>query len=243
GDGDDVGFRRIEKSQEISEFLSKPRAAGPRPKLIVVPDSMASHLSVGGKRVWIDLVALANGDFDKLRLGSHSAAAPDGLVADVYTPLFQYFASSYDLVPFAYDWRLSIADNGGRLAAALRTELAKNPSEPVRIVAHGAGGLVVLMGLVSDHGLREPFTARTGARILLLDLPVQGSLRVARLLLGLGLLTQHLAALAMKAETQDITAAFREFPGLVDLLPTELLDSAVWSKLSGQNGLAPADAL
>jgi hypothetical protein len=63
---DDAGFQRIKPTQEISEFLSRKRAAAPRPVVILIPDCMGSHLSANGKRVWMDLAALA--EFKQLQL-------------------------------------------------------------------------------------------------------------------------------------------------------------------------------
>jgi tetratricopeptide (TPR) repeat protein len=239
---DDAGFQRIEQTQEISDFLSRPRAGGPRPVVFLVPDCMGSHLSASGKRVWINLAALAQGGFDQLRLDSRVPVTPDALVADAYAPLVKRLADAYEIVPFAYDWRLSLADNGGRLAGAVRTRLAADPSQPVRIVAHGAGGLVAVSGLAADKELREQFAGRVGTRMLLLDLPLHGSVRIARLLLGLERLTQHLALLTFQPAGTDITATLRDFPGLIDLLPTELLDPAPWRQLASETP-PPADAL
>lgn len=45
-----------------------------------------------------------------------------------------------DLKPYGYDWRLSIAENAGKLASFLRKDCS---SKPVKIVAHSMGGLIV----------------------------------------------------------------------------------------------------
>ena len=176
-------------------------------------------------RVWIDLAALA--EFKQLQLDPGFPLTPDALVADAYTPLVKRLSESYDVVPFAYDWRLSLADSGGRFANLVLAQLAANPTQPVRIVAHGAGGLVAVAGFAADRDLREQFAGRPGARVLLLDLPLGGSARIARLLLGLDRLTQHLALLTFAPASKDITSAFLGFPGLIDLLPAELLDRAL----------------
>jgi tetratricopeptide (TPR) repeat protein len=238
---DDAGFQRIEPTQEISDFLSRKRAGAPRPAVILIPDCMGSHLSANGKRVWMDLAALA--EFKQLQLDPGFPLTPDALVADAYTPLVKRLSESYDVVPFAYDWRLSLADSGGRFANLVLAQLAANPMQPVRIVAHGAGGLVAAAGFAANKDLREQFAGRPGARVLLLDLPLGGSARIARLLLGLDRLTQHLALLTFAPASKDITSAFLGFPGLIDLLPAELLDRALWQRLQANGAGAPADAL
>ena len=238
---DDAGFHRIEPTKEISDFLSKKRAGGPRPSVILVPDCMGSHLSANGKRVWIDLAALA--DFDQLRLDKGAPLTPDALVADAYAPLVERLANSHDVVPFAYDWRLPLANSGSRFASLVRAQLAANPSQPVRVVAHGAGGLVAATGFAADDGLREQFSGRAGARVLLLDLPLGGSTRIARLLLGRDRLTQHLMLLSLSGATKDITETFQGFPGLIDLLPAELLEPALWQRQQASGISAPADTL
>jgi hypothetical protein len=225
---EDAGFRRIDQTKDVSDFLSRPRAPGPRPVLFVVPDCMGSHLTVGGKRIWLDRAELAKGGFDRLRVEFRATVAPGAPVAEAYRGFFEHFTAAHEVVSSSYDWRLSVADNGRSFASALRNKMAANASEPVRIVAHGAGGLVVLAGLAADKELAAQFSARAGARILMLDLPLQGLVRIARLLLGLDRLSRHLALLAMKADDAEIVAALRQFPGLLDLLPAELFDAAAW---------------
>lgn len=236
---DEAGFQRIEQTQEISEFLSRPRAAGPRPVVFLVPDCLGSHLAVNRQRVWIDLTALARDGLDKLRLDAGVPVEPEAVVADAYLPLVKHLMDSHEVVAFPYDWRLPVADNGRLFADALRNRLPADASEPVRIVTHGSGGLVVLAGLAGDVDLRRQFAGRSGARILLLDPPLQGSIRVARLVLGLDRLMQHLALLALQLDTAAVTAIFRGFPGVVDLLPTELLDQALWRGLAEKGPSRP----
>jgi tetratricopeptide (TPR) repeat protein len=244
-DDDEAEFQRLDRQQEISAFLAARRGAGPQPAAFVVPHCMGSHLEVSGKRIWIDLAALARGDFCKLALAPGSAGVTaEALVADAYAPLVKHLAQSHEVVPFAYDWRLSLAGNGGRFAAALRARLAANATEPVRIVAHGSGGLVVLMACAADKELAAQFAARDGARIVLLDIPLRGSTHVARLLLGQHRLSEYLALLGLEGDDKAIVDAFRSFPGLVELLPSELLDPTVWAGLAQPTGMRPpAEAL
>lgn len=239
-DDDEAEFLPLDRRQEIAAFLAQKRGAGPQPVALVVPHCMGSHLEAGGKRIWIDLAALARGDFHKLAFGSSSVGVTaSALVADAYAPLVKHLADSHDVAPFAYDWRLSLAENGGQFAAELRRRIAASATEPVRIVAHGSGGLVVLTALAGDKELAKEFTARDGARIVLLDIPLRGSIHVARLLLGRHRLSKHLALLGLE-DDQEIVEAFRGFPGLVELLPSELLDRTIWAALKLR---APADAV
>ncbi|MDC7786988.1 CHAT domain-containing protein [Rhodoplanes sp. TEM] len=234
-DGDEAGFRRLEKAEEVSAFLATKRGGGARPTVIVVPDCMGATLEASGKRLWIDVAALAQDGLDKLALGSPSAVMPQSILAEAYGALARRLDKTYDVVAFPYDWRLSLEDNGGRFAALLKSHLeagAADESVPVRIVAHGTGGLVVLAGFAGCTELMEAYVRRRGGRILLLDIPRCGSLRIARLLAGQHRLTRHLALLSLGDEI-DIVESFRGFPGLVDLLPRELLDAAVWARIGG----------
>ena len=241
---DEAGFQLIEKTQEISDFLSRPRAAGPRPPVFLVPDCMGSHLAVNGERVWINPAALARDGLGKLRRDAGVAVEPQAVVADVYLPLVKRLMDSHEVVPFPYDWRLPVAENGRRFADVLRRYLPQDESEPVRIVAHGSGGLVVLASLSGDADLRQQFVSRDGARILLLDPPLQGSIRAARLVLGLDRLVQDLALLALPPDPAAVTAIFRDFPGVIDLLPPALLDQVLWQGLASESrSRPPEDAL
>ncbi len=87
--------------------------------------------------------------------------------------------------PFAYDWRLSCADNAGRLAAFIASiqERYHDPSLKVDIVAHSMGGLVaryyLLYGGRNVLDEKNPVPSYAGAanvrKLIMLGTPNMGS--------------------------------------------------------------------
>jgi CHAT domain-containing protein len=94
---------------------------------------------------------------------------------------------------------------------------------------------VALAALAANDELRSAFSARKGARLLLLGTPLSGSVAMARVLLGHDRLIRYLAMLDLDRPEQDIAGMFREFPGLVGLLPEATLDdlftAGTWSSV------------
>jgi tetratricopeptide (TPR) repeat protein len=240
-DGEDAGFNRLEPAQEIGAFLSSRRTAGARPTVFLVPHLMGSHLAVDGKRVWIDLAAIARGDIEKLAFGNVGVTA-DAVAADAYGNLVQHLSGSHEVKPFAYDWRLSIIDNGNQLAGKLRDTMATS-DEPMRIVAHGSGGLVALAGFFGNEQLAEDFAKRNGSRLLLLGGSLRGSVPVARLLLGHDRLVRYLGLLDLNHSEEKLAEIFGAMPGIIELLPTDIVDDlfrpAIWRQLTAEKVRPP----
>ncbi|TMH13628.1 MAG: alpha/beta hydrolase, partial [Betaproteobacteria bacterium] len=74
------------------------------------------------------------------------------------------------VIPFPYDWRKTITDAADHLRAVLEQALAKAEAhdQPVRIIAHSMGGLVVRAMLADADGqkLWERMCANPGARFV-----------------------------------------------------------------------------
>ncbi|GLX47853.1 hypothetical protein Shyhy01_08030 [Streptomyces hygroscopicus subsp. hygroscopicus] len=127
------------------------------------------------------------------------------------------------LLPFPYDWRLSVEHNGALLAAAARRHLdawrahpehrryveADPEAGPARLVfvAHSMGGLLAREALHRDRTLRDDIRA-----VMTVGTPFNGSVKAVLMLnAGKGLpLPVPAAALRQVASTM---------PGLYDLLP------------------------
>jgi pimeloyl-ACP methyl ester carboxylesterase len=169
-------------------FMS--RSAVPLPTVFVLPGIMGTHLSVDGNRIWLDPVDIALGRMKLLSMDAKPKAAsgkkkgkddtakdggvrPERLVGLAYDHLCAFLADSHDVVPFPYDWRLSLLDEAKRLAAAIEERLDETDL-PVRIVAHSMGGLLARTMLAQRPDLWQRFRER-GGRLLMLGTPNGGS--------------------------------------------------------------------
>lgn len=204
-----------------------------RPVVFVVPGLAGSTLSVDGGVIWPDLRYLATGGFS--RLGIDAAGVVAGHLLDrPYGELCRTLAETHDVRPFAYDWRLSIEDTAATLARALDQALASG-SQPVRIVAHGMGGLVARTAFAADGAVWDAFRSRASCRLIMLGSPHDGSHASVMMLMGRDRLTRMLAMIDVSSTALDHARIIAGFPGVLQLLPRdagfELFAADGWQRL------------
>jgi hypothetical protein len=232
-DADPADFTRLQRPQEIDEFLAGRRDAAVRPAVFVVPGLMGSRLSLKKERIWLDLANIAQGKLANLTAGQKDVEA-DGMLADAYGEFVRHLSASHNVKPFAYDWRLSFRETGRQFSLALSDQM-KASKEPVRIVAHSSGGLVVAAAFAQQPKLWQDFAAREGSRVLLLGAPLRGSHMIVRLLLGEERLIKYLALLDFAHSEQEFAALFAGFPGVLELHPEipgfDLFEPSTWERI------------
>lgn len=206
--------------QEIPRDRASKRSE-PLPLVVVVPGIFGSHLRVNQQRIWLDSEEIYQGGLARLQAGAK--ARPESLVELHYSHLIQYLSRSQQVVPFAYDWRLSLTQAARELGASISRHLdrseALSPPQPLRILAHGSGGLVVRAMLALHPELDQRMKARDGNRLVFLGTPHQGSFVVPRMLMGRDPLIAALAAADFQYAPREILDILAGFPGLLCLLP------------------------
>jgi tetratricopeptide (TPR) repeat protein len=232
-DGDEAGFLPIAAAQKEEprwrDAIARSRAAtAPRPLAVVLPGTMGSHLAAGGEQVWLNYWSLLRGGLKKLRMGQ-PAIEPTELVDDFYGPLLEFLARTHRVEFFAYDWRLSVRDAAAKLAAKLDEWLpaAERDGQPVHLVAHSMGGLVV-RSMIADGGRGAAQWARItrlpNSRLLMLGTPNLGSYEAVRWLTGFNPTQAKLSLLDITQSTDQIVDLVRDYTGLLELLPFALKD-------------------
>lgn len=205
------------------------------PVLFFLPGIMGSHLAADGRRIWLDPIELARGRLVRIAIDSSKAVSPAGLVGMAYGRLAGYLESGHRVIRHDYDWRQPIAELGKALAGRLRQALQDHPDQPLRILAHSMGGLVVRAAFAADPGLWAEIVARPGqgVRLLMLGTPNQGSHLLVETLLGQSDTIRMLARLDLRQGLQAVLDIVAGFPGAVHLLPAPgFVDSG---------GVAPKD--
>ena len=222
------------------------RAGAAQPIVFVVPGIMGSHLAAGDQQVWLSYKALAMGGLGQIADLKSPTVKPTSLIGDYYRRLCDYLANSHEVIPFAYDWRKSVGDAAIQLAAELDKALARS-AQPVRILAHGMGGLVVRAMIAEKPDLWEDICKREGGRFVMLGTPNRGSHAMVEALLGTGTTVRQLALLDVTHRAHDITAIMAGFPGVLELLPHEdaFFTGATWREYCERcpSGAVPADGL
>ncbi|MGD8543145.1 MAG: hypothetical protein PVI39_12700, partial [Desulfobacteraceae bacterium] len=227
-DAGDGGFQPIEKAKHEAprwrEAVRRSRAAGtPRPLAVVLPGTMGSALSVDGESVWLNYWTLMWGGLARLKAPGHRID-PTDLLDQFYGPLLEFLARSHRVEIFPYNWRDSVRDAAQKLADRLEVWLpdAERSRQPVHIIAHSMGGLVVraMMG-EGDRGAKlwQRIAALPNSRFMMLGTPNHGSYEAMRWLTGFNPTQAKLALLDLKNSLDAIIGIVREFPGLLELLP------------------------
>lgn len=206
---------------------TKPLQDGPI--ALMLPGIMGSHLAVG-RRIWMNPVELIAGGMERLQI-SATGVTSDGWMDLSYERFAQHLAQSHEVRPFAYDWRLSIAEAAGQFGKQLDDAMrdAEQRNKPLRIVAHSMGGLVARLAL-KDRWPR--FKAIQGSRLVQFGTPNAGSHSIAAVLTGRDGFVQMIERwFDWKHDMREFLDIVHDFPGVLQLLP--------WP---GSNGLA-ADGL
>ncbi len=192
------------------------------PVLFVLPGIMGSALEADDRTVWLDIGAIARGRFSRLDIDGGRRVTPEGLLALAYGDLLNFFGGSHAVVPFAYDWRLSVEEAADALADALERELvqAERHRQPIRLLAHSMGGLVA-RAMIAKHGGLWQRIRRLGGRLVMLGTPNGDSWEIVRLLTGRASTLKKLALLDLRHDKSGLLQLIREFPGVLELLPED----------------------
>ncbi|SFK86691.1 CHAT domain-containing protein [Azotobacter beijerinckii] len=247
-DGEDGGFLPIAAAQHtpprwrgaVERSLGDTR---PRPLAVVLPGILGSHLKAAGKHVWLNYWALLRGGLQDIALDAPDVTA-DTPIDEFYGPLLEFLAHTHRVRVFAYDWRLSIREAAAKLATALEIWLlqAERDRQPVHLVAHSLGGLVV-RAMMADGGpgaaLWQRIARLPNSRLLMLGTPNFGTYEAVRWLTGCNPTQARLSLLDFTRDTGEIVNLVREYPGLLELLPCapgepDFADPALWQKIQAQ---------
>ena len=195
------------------------------PLVVVLPDCMASHLwnEVARDRLWFDPGTLALGALETIATGNAAdrSIKAEKLFTLFYGELCKSLIGSHRVVRFAYDWRRPLQETAVELAICLKALLQETAAsgQPVRLLAHGMGGLVVRALVKTEEPLWNELMGRSGARFVMLGTPNQGSHQMVETLLGKSDLIRKLARIDSRHSMQQILTIMAGFPGLLQLLP------------------------
>jgi tetratricopeptide (TPR) repeat protein len=223
---------REQVPKAIARSMPRDKQSGEVPVALVLPGLCGSHLAKGGNRIWIDPFDLMLGRFKHLQRGGKDIT-PDGLVAGSYAKLVEFLSSTHEVIPFPYDWRLSVLENGRKLAAEIDNQLNRS-GQPIRIIAHAMGGLVFRGMAASESRVWKRMREREGSRVLMLGTPNRGSFLIPRILAGQDRFLRVLASADLRHDQYELLELICQFEGILELLPVnadhELPENAVWDE-------------
>jgi CHAT domain-containing protein/pimeloyl-ACP methyl ester carboxylesterase len=216
---DDKGLTVTSKSR------SADAGAASQPVTILLPGIMGSHLWLKQRdRVWFSVPSLLAGGLAKIEMkpgATKDDVSAEALFAQFYGDLHEHLQASHRTVAHAYDWRLPMDVLADQLAVVLREQLDGAPGQPVRVLAHSMGGLVV-RALVHKHPkLWDELMQRDGARFVMLGTPNQGSHLMVETLIGKSDTVRKLGVLDQAHDLQEVIDIIAGFPGALQLLPKQ----------------------
>ena len=211
------GPDEFEQALAAAATASRSAAAAERPVVVVLPGIMGSNLKAGGDRVWFDLPDLVGGGL--ARIGwDQKGIETDDLFARSYGKLCNELSRSHRVERFAYDWRQPLDVLAERLGSFL-DKLLKDTQQPVRLLAHSMGGLVVRACIHKRRPVMDALMSRKGAQLVMLGTPHQGAHSMVENLIGKGDMLRTLAVLDLEHGLQQVLDLVAGFRGALQLLP------------------------
>ncbi|HEX6202824.1 MAG TPA: CHAT domain-containing protein, partial [Thermoanaerobaculia bacterium] len=168
----------------------------------------------------------------------------DGVLERGYAAFAAFLRGrEHHVIPYAYDWRLSLETAAAGLAELIARRLEKS-REPVRVVAHSMGGLVARL-LIANHGDLWARAVAQGARLVQLGTPNGGSFVIPVILRGEEELVRKLAVVDLDHGPRQWVEMLAAFPGLLEMAPQKTTPSffevATWKKLGVLTAPSSAD--
>ncbi len=189
-----------------------------RPVVVILPGVMGSHLRVGGSdRVWFDPLDIAGGGLTKVAWGKPNVEAEE-LFSMSYGKLCAELIKSHRVERFAYDWRQPLDVLAERLGEFL-TRLMRETKQPIRLLAHSMGGLVVRAAIYKRRSVMDALMQREGSRFIMLGTPNQGAHSMVENLLGKGDTLRTLVRIDITHDMQEVLDIVSGFRGALQLLP------------------------
>ena len=201
------------------------------PLCFVLPGIMGSRLNDNTQEVWLSKWQVFIGGLSRLDINSNQVRSV-GLL-DEYSDLIERISDTHRVIPFAYDWRQSIAIAAKNLASYIE-QTVTDEQLPVRCLAHSMGGLV-LKQLYSAHPQAWAKLKRhPESRIVLLGTPLRGSASIVQFLLGQDEVIRTLATADVRHDKLELLKIISRFPGVLELLPHDparkFYDPSFWSQ-------------
>jgi hypothetical protein len=220
-----------------SGALDDPRE---RPAVFVLPGILGSNLRYDHDRIWVGLRFLTG--FKKLAYDpADTHVHEDGPFDPFYAELLAYLAVDHHALGFAFDWRKPIEGEARLLAQKLEEalEARKDNGQPVWVIAHSMGGLVMRCVEWLAPATWRRFMDQPQARFLMLGTPNGGSWKPMRVLTGDDALGNGLAFAGDLFDPARARGLMAAFPGFLQLQAG--LDSSELGTTEGWEELAAFD--
>ena len=219
-------------TQDLPPIILLPGIMGSRLRYDPNPQCAGPRYSQTGE-VWLNYINFAL-MYDSLYLKEAAPLplydcdiiTPNGIFDsgdfDAYSNLIETLSKDYQVIPFAYDWRLSMAYNAGKL-----DQLINNlESSQVVLLGHSMGGLL------ARYYTLDAARAVKVSKVISVGTPYWGAPKMA-LNMRAGMLPKDLKIpetnLSLALSLQFVYTLIRNSPGSMELLPSDAYFGALGS--------------
>lgn len=220
------------KGLQYGALQAKP-ISGQQPIVVLLPGIMGSNLSVKDKSIWINYLQFLSGGLSRLEYSAENNpfVRATSLVKTSYEKLAIHLErEKYDVVPFPFDWRVSLTESAKALNDKL-VELMKY-NKPIKLIGHSMGGVLIRDFSIQHADTWAALNKLPGFRVLFLGSPLGGSYRIPYVLFGQDDIIKKLGSIDLTNTKQDLIKIFNNLPGLLCLLPFSKDADKDFSKLS-----------
>lgn len=212
---------------------------GTRPIVVLLPGIMGSNLAASDKMIWINYLRFLAGDLKKLDIKAPGVQA-QSLIKTSYAKLVKHLQQSYDVVTFAFDWRLQLNESAVLFKNKIEELLAYK--QPIKVIGHSMGGVLVRDFMVSQRATWTKLNSSPGFQLIFLGAPLGGSYRIPYVLFGNDAIIDKIAKLDIFHSKKELLGIFSKFPGLLSLLPhsqhkdNDFGNAETWQLMLGAKG-------
>ncbi len=216
-----------EREARLVQRGGSGRGSNERPVVILIPGIMGSHLEIdrrtpaepgSGERIWFDPSSLVLGKLARIADPEAVNVAADDVFEMFYGDLADHLAASHTVIRCPYDWRQPLEKGAAALNTRIEQASRDNPGQPIRLLAHGMGGLVART-LIRNHGEAWQSVLDSDGRLILLGTPNNGTHLLVHTLLGKTDSMRMLEKMDAEHDLQDLLDIVCGFPGALSLLP------------------------
>ncbi len=216
----------------------RDQISGSKPIVILIPGIMGSNLEVNGEKIWIDFEQINNGKLRTLLSADKGNVKAKSLIGDYYESFVLELLKQYDVHTLAFDWRLSVKKPASELNDLIK-QLTRQYDQPIKIIAHSMGGLVVRQVMLDYSDDWNTYINAQGSQFMMLGTPWLGSYLIMEVLTGYSSKVKQLALLDFENSTRELLDVFAKYQGIFELLPIDNIEfesASFWSDLDKKIG-------
>ncbi|MES2134584.1 MAG: CHAT domain-containing protein [Bacteroidota bacterium] len=214
--------------------------SGTKPIVILLPGIMGSNLSVKDNMVWINYIKLFNGRLQELSMDNSTNIKAISLIKTSYKKLVDHLNPSYDVVTYAFDWRLQL--NTVALDFEKKIKELMVHGQPIKIIGHSMGGVLVRDFMVTCSATWKSLNASPGFKLIFLGSPLGGSFRIPAVMFGMDDIIKKLSMIDIHHSKEELLEIFSKFAGILSLLPlsqeagNDFADARTWNQMAATMG-------